>query len=137
MITIGVFDPLAQGTAQIDNLTSAVSSYSHEINAFGGYWSARIRLDGRQVDLEDWYERGLDRRIVAYSPDGLVVWEGFVNSVRLTLGGLQKTIGPVLEIANNVRLTYSFIAAGGVNIGIRVTTDEVDDYESQARYGIN
>lgn len=136
MITIGVFDPLAQGTAQIDNLTSAVSSYSHEINAFGGYWSARIRLDGRQVDLEDWYERGLDRRIVAYSPDGLVVWEGFVNSVRLTLGGLQKTIGPVLEIANNVRLTYSFIAAGGVNIGIRVTTDEVDDYESQARYGI-
>lgn len=136
MITIGVFDPLAQGDAQIDNLTAAVTDYSHEISAFGGYWSARIRLDGRQVDLEDWYERGLDRRIVAYSPDGLVVWEGFVNSVRLTLGGLQKTIGPVLEIANNVRLIYSFITTGGQDIGLRLTTADADDADSQARYGI-
>jgi hypothetical protein len=135
MITIGVFDPLAQGEAQIDNLTAAVSDYSHEISAFGGYWSARIRLDGRQVDLEDWYERGLDRRIVAYSPDGVVVWEGFVNSVRLTLGGLQKTIGPVLDIANRVRLVYSFITAGGQDIGLRLTTDWADDADSQARYG--
>lgn len=136
MITVGVFDPLAQGSAQIDNLTSAIASYSHEISAFGGYWSARIRLDGRQVDLEDWYERGLDRRIVAYSPDGLVVWEGFVNSVSLTLGGLQKTIGPVLDIVNRTRIIYSFIAAGGQDIGIRITTGSVEDADSQARYGL-
>jgi hypothetical protein len=135
-LTVAVFEPLALGTAQIDNISAAINDYSHEIAAMGGYMSARIRINGRQVDLEDWYERGLGRRIVTYSPDGLVVWEGFVNTVKLALGPLSKTIGPLTDIANRVRLVHSFISAGGQDIGLRLSTDWTDNTTSQDKYGI-
>lgn len=135
-LTIAVFEPLTQGTAQIDNISAALNDYSHEIASMGGYMTARIRINGRQVDLEDWYERGLGRRIVTYSPDGVIVWEGFVNTVKLALGPLSKTIGPLLDIANRVRLVHSFISAGGQDIGLRLSTDWADNTVSQDKYGI-
>lgn len=135
-ISLAAFEPLAVGSAQVAELSGEITSYDQEITAFGGYWSARIRIDGRRVDLEEWYERGLDRRITAYSPDGVVIWEGFVNSVKLNFGGLQKTIGPVLDIANKVRLIFSYIPDGSQETGLRLSTDWASDTTSQGRYGI-
>lgn len=135
-LTVAVFEPLALGATQLDNISAALNDYNHELLAVGGYWSARIRIEGRQVDLEDWYERGLGRRIVTYSPDGIVVWEGFVNTVKLSLGPLSKTIGPLLDVTNRVRLVHSFISAGGQDIGLRISTDWADDTTPQDKYGI-
>lgn len=137
-ITIGIFDPLVYGTNQVGEFSDQVSGYEHEILADGGYWSARMQVQDSQLDLEDWYERGLGRRIVTYSPDGVVIWEGIVNSIKLNLGGLTKTIGPVLDIANKVRLIYSYIdtTLGSPITGLRLTTDWASNTTSQARYGI-
>jgi hypothetical protein len=135
-ITLSVFQPPAMGDAQVAEFSSQVSGYEHEVLADGGFWTARMSINDDQLDLEDWYERGLGRRVVAYSPDGVIIWEGITNSINLKLGGLSKTIGPVLDIANYVRLIYSFIAAGGLDIGFRATTVGAEDVDSQARYGI-
>lgn len=134
--TIAVYEPLGWGTAQLDDLTAHADSYSHELAAFGGYWSASMRWKDDQRNLEDWLELGLGRRIVTYNPAGSVVWEGFVNSVALRLGELSITRGPLLNIANRVRLTYSWIdPAAGIAIGARAQTDWNDDFDSADRYG--
>lgn len=137
-ITIGIFDPLIYGTGQVDEFSNQVSGYEHELLADGGYWSARMTVQDQQLDLEDWYERGLGRRVVTYSPDGVVIWEGVVNTIKLNLGGLTKTIGPYLDIANKVRLIYSYIdtTSGSPVTGLRLTTDWASNTTSQTRYGI-
>lgn len=137
-ITIGIFDPLVFGTGQVDEFSSQVSGYEHELLADGGYWSARMTVQDQQLDLEDWYERGLGRRVVTYSPDGVTIWEGIVNTIKLNLGGLTKTIGPVLDIANKVRLIYSYIdtTLNSPVTGLRLTTDWASNTTSQTRYGI-
>lgn len=137
-VSVSVFNPLTLGGGQIAEFSNQLSSYEHEIVADGGYWSAKMRINGQQLDLENWYERGLGRRIVTYSPDGVTVWEGIVNTIKLNLGGLTKTIGPLLDIANKVGLIYSYIdTTGGTPVtGLRLTTDWAQNAASIIRYGI-
>lgn len=137
-ISVSVFNPLTLGGGQIAEFSNQLASYEHEIVADGGYWSARIRVDDTQLDMEDWYERGLGRKIVAYSPEGVTVWEGVVNTIKLSLGGLSKTIGPLLDIANKTRLIFSYIdtSSGTPVTGLRLTTAWADNLASQSRYGI-
>lgn len=136
-ITVQVYEPLGWGTAQLDDLTAHLDNYGHELTAFGGYWSASIRWKDNKSNLEDWLELGLGRRIVTSNPAGSVAWEGFVNSIALRVGGeLAITRGPLLNIANRVRLTYSWIdPAAGLAIGARAQTDWIDDPDSADRYG--
>lgn len=136
-ITIGIFDPLTYGTGQVGEFSDQVSGYEHELLADGGYWTARMTVQDNQLDLEDWFERGLGRRIVTYSPDGVTIWEGIVNTIKLALGGLSITIGPILDIANKVRLIYSYIdtTLGSPITGLRLTTDWASNTSSQSRYG--
>lgn len=136
MITISVHEPLSVSTRKIDNFTSAILAYTHEIAADGGYWSARIRLDVPRDDISAWYENGLDRRIVVRSPDGIVIWEGFVNTIKWQQGRRTRTIGSVLNIANRVSAVYSLINSSGVDTGLRMQTAVANNLISQDRYGI-
>ncbi len=137
-LNVAVYEPLIQGEQFLFDISDHLNSYEHETTATGGYWQASIKIVDRQHRLEDWFERGLDRRIVVRNPDGLVVWEGFVNRITLNLGGLTKSTGPLLNIANKVRLVYSYIdtSADAPVLGIRVTTGWSEDTASQARWGI-
>lgn len=138
-ISVQAYEPLTSDTTiLVDEFSTQMSSYEHEIMAFGGYWSARITVEDSQFDMENWYERGLGRRIVAYSPDGVIIWEGVVNAIRLNLGGLAVSIGPLLDIANKTRLIYSYIdtSLGSPVTGLRLTTDWASNTTSQTRYGI-
>lgn len=118
-------------------LTDEISSYSHQVDLFGGYRSATISLEGSQVAVEDWLENGLARHIQVYNAAGEVIWEGFINKVSLSLGGLQVTRGPVLGIANRVAVTFTRMdysvtppLAGGETV-----TAIANDTDSQALYG--
>lgn len=135
-LTFNVYDPLPMGTQQVDDITNNVIEYSHDINAIGGFWSASIRLKDSLAVFDDWVERGIGRRIVVYGPENQTVWEGFVNRLTLRLGSSQRSIGPLLAVVNRVKLNYSYIAAGGTNIGVRAETDWASNTTSQARYGI-
>lgn len=122
----------------ITSLQQEVNSYSHVIKAFGGYWSAKFTILDKQEDMESWLIDGLGRHIEVYDNALVKIWEGFVNQVDLTLGGLTATRGPLLDVANRVRVVYS-----GTNTetdppvqGNRVMTAAVNDLESQGKYGI-
>lgn len=136
-ITVEVYEPLNWSSNQLYDLTAQLESYSHTNNAFGGYGPANLRWRDNQQRMEDWFELGLGRRIVTRAPGGQVIWEGFVNNINLRLGELQVSRGPLLSIANQVRLIYSWIDPGlGIAIGARAKTDYNDDPDSQDRYGI-
>lgn len=137
-ISLAVHEPLVTGSRQIGELAAQIESYEHRTERIGGYSVATIRVNERQSVLEEWYETGLGRRIVTYSPDGRVIWEGFVNTIELNMGGLSVSIGPMLSIANRVKLVYSYIdtTGGEALTGLRLQTEWLSDTTSQARYGI-
>lgn len=137
-LSVHVHEPLIAGSGFVMDISDQVSEYQHEIEALGGYWTASIKIADRQGRLEDWFERGLSRRIVTYNPDGDTAWEGFVNRITLNLGGLTKSIGPVLNIANKVKLIYSFIDSEATSpvIGLRASTAWAQDTNSQAKWGV-
>lgn len=121
-----------------ERLTSQISSYSHELRAIGGYWSADITINDSQNKIEDWIEYGLARHIEVYNPALEIVWEGFVNQVIATLGNLQFTIGPLLDIGNRIRVVYSTIdtTVDPPLLGVRESTTDADNTESQELYSI-
>lgn len=136
--SVYAFQPLVEGNSLLYDLTGVQSSYTHNTRAMGGFWSASIRLNDSLVDLEEWFESGLGRRIVTTSPDGEVVWEGFVNAMRLSWGGLTKIKGNLLDAPNMVKLWYSLILPGSSQdeIGFRIPTDWVENLAAQQKYGI-
>lgn len=75
----------------VDDLTGNHEGYRHVVRAVGGFESANFRLLGTRDYLDGWFEDGLMRRVVLYNPQGVEVWEGFVNRLRYSIGTLQKT----------------------------------------------
>ena len=135
-LSFSLFEPLKLGTQQIDDLGDRINAYSHEISAAGGFWSARLTLVEPFYAIDDWLELGLGRRLVVSGPENQAVWEGFVNRLTVRLGSSQRTVGPLLSACNRVKLVYSYIAAGGADIGTRASTAWASNTTSQARYGI-
>ena len=121
-----------------DSLGSELDSYNHVISALGGYESATISISNTQIDIEDWLANGLMRHIEVYNHALVKIWEGFVNEISITLGGLAVTRGPVLNIANNVALIYSTVdtSVSPPITGQRATTAFSGDADSQTRYGV-
>lgn len=132
-------DPLATSRAMSDNLISRMDSYSHTINVNGGYTSMNITFSATEHELQTWYEQGLGRRVVTRAPEGNVIWEGFINEISVRIGGLSMSIGPVMDMANQVYVTYTAqrYTAWGISWGGEsVTTAAGNDTDSQARFGI-
>jgi len=131
--------PLIIGSDLVDDsLGSQVDNYSQTISALGGYDKAGMTISDTQLNVERWLADGLMRHIEVYSPSLVKIWEGFVNQVVVTLGGLSVTRGPVMDIANNVAVTYSTVDStiSPPAIGMRATTSFSSDTDSQALYGV-
>jgi hypothetical protein len=138
-ITIAAFMPLVQGGAQVGTITEEVESYSHSIAANGGFISASFTINGNREMLEDWIEYGLGRHIQAHAPDNRIIWEGFVDSMSATVGGVTTTHGPLVNIANRVSVMYTPIIDTGTTPPITGTPTETviaEDTDSQDKYGI-
>lgn len=114
------------------------NSYSHVINALGGFWSASISFSAQQFYLENWYMNGLGRDITVYNDYLLPIWNGFVNKISIRLGSLAATRGPLMDIGNRVNLVFSTVdtTTDPPIVGIRESTGVVNDTDSQTKYGI-
>jgi hypothetical protein len=138
-ITIAYSMPLVQGGAYIGTLTEDVESYAHAIAANGGFVSANFTINGSREMLEDWIEYGLGRHIQAHAPDNRVIWEGFVDQVSVTVGGVTTSKGPLINIANRVSVMYTPIIDNDVDPPVTGTPTEtiiVEDTDSQEKYGV-
>lgn len=131
--------PLWSGYTDSWHLTQQIHRYSHTIEALGGYWSAQFTIRGGRHLIDDWLQDGLGRHIEVFDHSLTKIWEGFVDKVAANYGPLSATRGPLLDVANRVGVTYSIIDYDEDDnpiVGTRTTTQNVNDTDSQALWGI-
>jgi hypothetical protein len=119
------------------NRIERYDAYTHTINAIGGYSTASLTLGTSRDRAEDYYLYGLGRDIKAYGPNLEEIFNGFINKIRVQIGTLSAEIGPLLNIANDVKL-YHVTADTSTNppiVGVRRSTGSATDTDSQERYG--
>jgi len=139
-LSVHVHRPLSFSVAGfIREVTDQVATYAHVIGVDGGFVSCDISLVSPLFDFDDWIESGLGRHIVVYGPDGIVVWEGFVDQIEFVMGNHTMTTGPLMEMANRVSVEYTpyiDITVDPATTGEATVTVIVEDTDSQAKYGI-
>lgn len=133
----GAYTP--NGNLITDQLAQNADTYSHELLANGGWWSASLSISGSLVEMENWIDDGLNRHIEVYNFALEKIWEGFVNMVTLSAGTLQATRGPLMDVANRASVVYTPIldptTAPPIE-GSETTTTIANNAASQAKYGI-
>lgn len=80
--------------------------YSHDKKATIGYDTMNMDIITPDTDTRDWITNGLGRHIEVTAPSG-VVWEGFVNQLSVSTGLVKLDIGPLMDIANRIKVTYT------------------------------
>ena len=125
------------GKAVIEQLP-LVADFSFTIVADGGYEDANISFAENQVDIESWIEYGLGRHIQIHDDDLVLIWEGFVNQVSVSLGPLSISRGPLNAIANRVTAKYAMseIVGNEIVATADLSTTTTDDEYSKLKYGI-
>lgn len=79
--------------------------YSQTSGATIGYDSMTMEVIFSDAETRDWMAFGLGRHIEVYAPSGLV-WEGFVNSMSISMDSVDFSVGPLMDISNNIKVTY-------------------------------
>lgn len=120
------------------DLSDLVSNYQHETSTVAGFDNAVITLTAPWWKLQEWWQNGIGRDILISNPELDVVWRGFGNSLALSIGSLNATRGPLIDIANQAYTIYSRILDDTVSppvIGSATLTTIAQDTDSIAQYG--
>lgn len=137
--SVHIYDPVILGR-MFRFTIHPVSGYGHSINAIGGFDTAEISFPAVVTDIEDWYENGILRDVAVFDEAGVVVFEGFVNTVSLKYSGRTIDIGPLTDIGNRVAVVYTPVYTGSTTqppvSGGQTKTAFADNAASQARFGI-
>jgi len=133
-----IYEPIVAGATRITTVDVNMDTYSHTISANGGYNSMSITLSDDQVSVDEWVEKGIARHIEIYSHAGTKVWEGFVNVVNANMGGIEISVGPLMDIGNRVSVSYAPVDYGFSPplVGDTTVTTIAENELSQSIYGI-
>lgn len=137
-ITTGISPILydVKGSTVQPTLSSQIESYSHTIQAVGGYWSAQFKINTDQLTLEKWVTGGLGRHIEVTDNATVIIWEGFVNKISASLGPLDFVTGPMMNVDNDVTLSYTTLDTTGIApVFGAPKTLQVTNTASIAKYG--
>lgn len=121
-----------------DDLAAKAQGIDYEIVANGGFWACSIPIIAPVTVIEDWFEHGLGRDIEVRDEVAGLVWNGFVNEISAGISVLSARRGPMIEVANKVRVAYSTIHYDTIPPvgGQEAATDWIEDEDSQRLYGI-
>lgn len=131
--------PLWAGRGLVDDkLHEKVEGYNHEITADGGYWSCTMPMKAQPEVIEDWFEHGLGRHIEVRDEAGGWVWNGFINQVEAGVSTLTARRGPMIEVANRVKVAYQTISYDTIPPipSYPAVTALAQDSQSQVLYAI-
>lgn len=106
------------------------SNLNYSSRALGNYYRCQFKLHAPQDYLGLFFYNGLMRHVVVNSPQGKILWEGFVYEMSFQKPKVLKRIS-VQNICNNVWVRYQLIGSGTIS-----RTTPVVNLESQAKYGI-
>jgi len=137
-LTVFAAPNIFSGIGATDDITDPLLSWSHNLAAMGGYKSASLSLAVTAGELDDWLDNGLGKDITMYSASGQMRFNGFVNNITATIGGLNITIGPLMQVANRVYCVFSTVdtSISPPAVGVRANTATYSDTQSQAVYGL-
>lgn len=90
----------------IDDITSITQNQTFTISAVGGFDTAEFTIMATRDELQDWFDDGLMRRIEFINPEGVQIWEGYVNRMRYSVGTLVET-KTVETLFNRVYMHYA------------------------------
>lgn len=134
------FDPLVRDMSVVDALLGyKLHSLQMVKTAWGGSWSASLRLDANQVDVEDWIINGLGRQVKIYNDGGRATWSGFVSGVDAGIGALSVGHGSLLDtVSNKVKVIFSTVdySVTPPAVGMRSDTAWATNADSQSLYGV-
>jgi hypothetical protein len=133
----------ADRDSEVDDLAPQLSAYSHLHSAEKGFDSAEIAVNLNRDDFDGWLLDGLGRDVDVSGPEFGGVWNGFVNVVRIKVGGLTITRGPLVEVMNDGDMVYSTVDTSTTppTVGNRTRYSDVagvfvEDADSQRIHGI-
>ena len=137
-LSIKFSDPLVKtNRSTLTQSLNSINSYSHELRLIGGYYSADMQFTGSEETINNWIQSGINRHIEVYNSALEKIFEGFVNQLEIVFGENTYSIGPLIEIGNEVRVDYSAIdySIYPPAFGIQTSTAFASNTASQALYG--
>ena len=137
-LSIVVYEPLVRGANVVESLSYHSNSYSHTIQANGGFDTMSVELAMNRDKIDDWIEQGIGRHVIVYNSANEPCWEGFVNTIEASMGAYSVTVGPLVDSGNRVSAVYSRLDTDldPPQAGDKTVTPIVEDLRSQQRYGI-
>lgn len=129
-VRVTLFDAGANGAPTTNNPHTLrnLDSYEHTIVNEGGFESLQVSFRVATRAAAQAYLDRLMCGVVATSPRGRTVWEGFVQEATVEIDGTTTTIS-LADMANQIVVRYKDTA------GAQVSGTPVTDAASIARYG--
>lgn len=142
--SVGVFKPSITSSGYTPNgeflfsLSEDVSFERLETQAIGGYYAAEFSFPAGDADIENWVADGLGRHMEIYDNSMDTIWEGFVDEIKIQIGSLEYSIGPMSELCNRSSVVYRDVDYGETPpvLGDTMTSILHDNETSQGQYGI-
>lgn len=137
-LSLHAYSPVWTDNAYVGDYTDDCTAYTHTLLSMGGMWSATLTLRQPRARAEEWLDRGLGRHIEVRALASGEIFSGFVNGVEASLSGYRRAVGPYLDIANRVRLIYSYVDTSAATpiTGLRLSTDWLEDLDSSEKWGV-
>lgn len=137
-LSINLHTPLWRGMKFTRSLAAEVNNWNHTIRAVGGYWDADYEETINIDDLGDYLQNALGSHVVVKDDALVIIWEGFINKLTITLGRLSFVIGPLMDAINRTYVEYTLVdtITGVAAAGEPLQTEWGDNFDAQDKYGI-
>lgn len=93
-------------TLALPDLRERVESYAHTISDHYGFESCTVSLHVSPAEAIDWLQNGLMRSLIVSGPDAETVWEGFLETITVTLGQKKASLS-LKNMTNNVKILWT------------------------------
>ena len=107
MLSISLYTPLWQGEQFVRSLSANVNNWDHTIRAVGGYWEGNYSETISDDELGDYLQNALGQHVVVKDDALVVIWEGFINKLTVTMGRISFVVGPMLDAINRTFVEYN------------------------------
>ena len=115
----------------LPDLKDRVDGYQHSISDHYGFESCTMSMHVALAEAMDWLRNGLMRSLVVTGPAGEICWEGFLETVTVTVGQKKASLS-LKNMANSVYFLWTTVEGTPGNIPSTPTTAS---QLSQALYG--
>ncbi len=98
--------------APLPDLKERIDSYQHSISDHYGFEACTVSLHVSLAEAIDWLQNGLMRSLIVTGPDAEICWEGFLETITVTVGQKKASLS-LTNMANYVRILWTFAGATG------------------------